>query len=141
MHRPTGRGVSVVTAALVAIVVGGCEGVEGERSPGRAATETAAPAPEVDPATASGAEQDYPPWLQIDGELVREHLAYLEGREPPAGLTGAPGWDMERPLLRRRWTMQPPAVQNRTTHRGCRSVASSFTSTWPTWTAVSHQLG
>lgn len=95
MRRRSGRGVGGVAAALlVGIAVGGCEGVGDEQGQDWAAPDTATVTPDGDFASATS-QADSPQWLEIDGELVGEHLAYLEGREPAGGFTGAPGWDME----------------------------------------------
>lgn len=93
MYRSSaGRRASALIALIAAIAVGGCEaGAEDAPAP----AQTAAPSPDAAVATTGGEEANYPTWLGIDPELVEEHLASLEGREPPAGFTGAPGWDME----------------------------------------------
>lgn len=91
----TERGAVALTALCAAIAVSGCDDVGKEAPRALAPSPTATPSPDADAATVTGGEAYYPPWLEIDTELVEKHLTHLEGREPPTGLTGAPGWDME----------------------------------------------
>ena len=91
----TERGAVALTALCAAIAVSGCDDVGKEAPRALAPSPTATPSPDADAATVTGGEAYSPPWLEIDTELVEKHLTHLEGREPPTGLTGAPGWDME----------------------------------------------